>query len=349
MKATDARKYSPEQLEAFRQRAFELLAMGEKIETICRIFGVCEGTVYKWKRRAKQLSLEEAIKGGARGRPLGNGKLLTKEQEQKIREIVVGKNPGQMKFDFALWTRKAVRALIKSEFDIDISMSAVGDYLRYWGMTSQRPMKRAAEQNPERVKAWLEQEYPAISERSKKEGAIIYWADETAVKHDTNWVTGYSPKGKTPVLACPDGRWTTATMVSAISNQGLLRFKIQDKPMNQQLFVEFLEGLIHDEERKIFLIVDNLQVHKSRLVREWAEEHKERIELFFLPPYCPELNPDEYVNRAVKTEIRSRAPTKTPQLREKVSQFMEKMSCTVEWILNIFTNGPVAYAALNYK
>ena len=222
--------------------------------------------------------------------------------------MIVEKNPKQLKFDFALWTRRAVRALIKREFHIDLSLSTVGVYLRSWGMSVQRPARCAIERNDEQAVQCKQEQYPGIAWRAKAENAVIYWGDETAVKHDTNWVTGYAPKGQTPILKCHDGRWRTATMVSAISNQGLLRFKIQYKPMNQESFIEFLADPIEVEERKIFLIIDNLRVHKSKLVKQWVQAHKDRIKLFFLPPYSPELNPDEYVNRALKTDIRSRAP-----------------------------------------
>mgnify|MGYP002103559369 CR=1 FL=1 len=153
---------------------------------------------------------------------------------------------------------------------------------------------------------------------------MIYWSDETAIKHDTNWVSGHASKGQTPILKCHDGRWKTATMVSAISNQGLLRFKIQDKPMDQHLFISFLVGMIEDEQQKIFLIIENLRVHKSKLIPGWVEAHKDRIELFFLPPYSPNLNPDEYVNRALKTEIRSRASAKIESLKKLAIAFMGK-------------------------
>lgn len=224
-------------------------------------------------------------------------------------------------------------------------MTAVGVYLRSWGLTVQRPAKRAIEQDDERVRIWKLEEYPAIAKRAKAENAIIYWADETAVRHDTNWVTGYSPIGQTPILECYDGRWKTATMVSAISNQGLLRFKVQDKPLNQEDFIAFMEDLIEDEERKIFLIVDNLRAHKSKMVMQWASEHKDRIELFFLPPYSPELNPDEYVNRALKTDIRSRTPAQIEKLKDRTHKFMRKLARSARRILKIFEIEEVRYAA----
>ena len=303
MKATDARRHSKEQLEALRERAFAMRKAGSKITDISSALGVVEGTVYKWLRNARKTSQEQATKGGQRGRPKGIGAKLTVEQKSLLRKLIIEKNPKQLKFDFALWTRRAVRALINRKFGIDLSLSRVGVYLRSWGMTVQRPALRAIEQGSERVKKWKEHDYPEIATRAALENAVIYWSDETAVKHDSNWVTGYSTKGQTPILERHDGRWRTATMISAISNQGLLRFKIQDHAMNRESFIDFLEDLIEDELRKIFLIVDYPRGHTSKQVPAWTEAHKDRIELFFLPPYSPELNPDEYVNRAVKTDI----------------------------------------------
>lgn len=345
MKATDARRHSPEKLEILRERGFAMRREGFRVVEISRALGVVTGTVYKWLRNAKSTSEEQATTGGQRGRPKGVGAKLTPEQAQEIRRLIIDKNPQQLKFNFALWTRRAVKALIKRQYQIELSLHTVGVYLRSWGLSVQRPARRAIERNDQRVLQWKSEQYPEIAKRAKLEGAVIYWADETAVKHDTNWVTGYSLKGQTPILKCHDGRWKTATMVSAISNQGLLRFRVQDQPLNQHSFIEFLECMIKDEKRKIFLIVDNLRAHKSKLVTAWAQDHKDRIELFFLPPYSPEINPDEYVNRALKTDIRSRAPAKIESLKKRTQRFMSKMANSARKILKIFEIEQVRYAA----
>lgn len=260
MKATDARRHTPEKLEVLRERGFAMRREGFRAVEIAQALGVVRGTVYKWFRNAAASSEEQAMAGGQRGRPKGVGSKLTPEQEASIRSLIIDKSPKQLKFDFALWTRRAVIALIKREFKVELSLPTVGVYLRSWGMSVQRPTHRAIEQDDERVRQWKLEEYPNIAKRAKAENIVIYWSFERAIKHDFNWVTGYAPKGQTPILKGHDGRWKTATMVSAISNQGLQRFKIQDKPLDQHLFISFLEGMIKDEQQKIFLIVDNLRV-----------------------------------------------------------------------------------------
>ena len=346
-KATDARRHSNEGLKALREQGLRLLDEGKKVKEIAAFLGVAGSTVRKWRKNARENGADMAIEGGARGRRLGDKRLLTKVQEKQLRNWITDKTPQQLKLEFALWTRRAVKDLVYQEFGVELSLTAVGRYLKRFGMTSQRPMIRAYEQDPQKVQAWLDEEYPEIKRRSQEEGAIIYWADETAVKPDSNWVKGYAPKGETPILQRNDGRWKSTTMVSAVSNQGLLRFRLQNKAMNAELFIEFLEGLIQDEKRKVFLIVDNLSVHKSKTVRDWVSAHRDRIELFFLPPYSPELNPDEYVNRALKTKIRM-----TPAIEKGAErttavvayEFMQVMSKTIKHIKAIFTNRHVQYA-----
>lgn len=171
---------------------------GYRAVEIAKALGVVRGTVYKWFRNAASSSEEQAVEGGRRGRPKGIGAKLSKEQEAMIRRMIIERNPGQLKFDFALWTRRAVRALIKRELDVEISPATVGVYLRSWGMSVQRPARRAIEQDDARALAWKQAEYPAIAERAKVENAVIYWGDETAVKHDADWVTGYAPRAGRP-------------------------------------------------------------------------------------------------------------------------------------------------------
>jgi transposase len=237
--------------------------------------------------------------------------------------------------------------VIKILFDIEMPIRTVGEYLLRWGYTPQRPMKRALEQNPVKVEQWLDETYQTIAARAKAEGAVIYWGDETAVAEDGHWLRGYAPAGQTPVLAAPSKRHGLS-MVSAISNQGLVRFEFIEEAMNTDLFIGFMKRLIADSSQKVFLILDNLKVHHAKLVTAWLAERTDQIEVFYLPPYSPEINPDEYLNRDFKTELRSsdRAASKKALLHKAIA-FMERLVKTPERVMAYFKHSAVQYAALS--
>ena len=221
----------------------------------------------------------------------------------------------------------------------------IGKYLKRWGFTPQRPVKRALEQRPEQIAQWLKESYPAVLVRAKAEGAVIFWGDETAVKEDANWVRGFAPRGKTPVLATPT-RWDKLSMISAISPRGEVAFRIVEGTINAERFKEFLAALIEEAKRKIFLVVDNLRVHHATLVKEWLADKTDKIELVFLPPYAPESNPDEYLNRHFKTALRTGAVSHDKKtLLEKATAFMKQLATMPERVKAYFRHPAVAYAA----
>lgn len=196
------------------------------------------------------------------------------------------------------------------------------------------------------VQAWLRERYPAIAVRAKAEGAVIYWADETAVKEDTNWIRGFAPAGRTPVLEA-SARWGKLSMISAITNRGEISFQIVEGTINAERFIEFLERLIANAASKVFLIVDNLRVHHAKIVKTWAEKHADRIELFYLPPYAPESNPDEYLNHDFKTALRLEPPSRDDSaLLEKAKIIMQRIAALPERIRSYFEHPTAAYAAL---
>lgn len=234
--------------------------------------------------------------------------------------------------------------MIQVLFDIEMPIRTVGEYLLRWGYTLQRPMKRALEQNPVKVEQWLNDTYPTIAARAKAEGATIYWGEETAVAEEGHWLRGYTPAGQTPILAAPSKRHGLS-MVSAISNQGLVHFEFIEEAMNTDLFIGFMERLIADSSLKVFLILDNLRVHHAKLVTAWLAERKDQIEVFYLPPYSPEINPDEYLNRDFKTRLRSsdRASSKKA-LMQKTTAFMEFLAKTPERVIAYFKKSPAQHA-----
>ncbi len=345
MDKIDARKLPPEALEHIRRQAFVLRKRGHTWAHIAEVCGVHVGTVLKWARRAQADSVDAVIKGGQRGRRHGSGRTLTLAQEEQLRLKIMGSNPAQLQLEFALWNRRAVMLAIQRLFGIDMPIRTVGEYLRRWGFTPQRPVKRALEQDPARLKAWLEDEYPKIVRRAQAEDAEIYWGDETAIRQDSYWIRGYSMAGITPELRWPAGRHGSTSMISAITHQGLVRFSFVEGAINAERFIVFLQDLIHDAQRKVFLIVDNLRVHHANRVREWVAENTEKIRLFYLPPYAPELNPDEYLNRDLKTTIRSGPMANTAAaLLEKARVYMERIAAMPDRVRSYFSHQYVRYA-----
>lgn len=210
--------------------------------------------------------------------------------------------PDQLKLRYALWTREAVQQLMAQETGVKIAIRTLGEYLKRWGFTVQKPKKRAYEQRPAEVRQWLDQEYPAIHARAKAENAEIYWGDDTGLRSDSQHVRGYAPKGKTPVIRL-NAKRESINLISALTNQGKVRFRVFDGTMNADILIDFMKRLIKDAKRKVFLILDNLRVHHAKVVKAWLAEHKDEIEVFYLPSYSPELNPDEYMNCDLKAGV----------------------------------------------
>jgi hypothetical protein len=210
--------------------------------------------------------------------------------------------PDQLKMPFALWMREAVPDLIAQKFDIHYGLTMVGRLLRRWGFTPQKPVTRAYERNDEKISNWLKNEYPALRRRAKRENAEIYWEDETGLRGDHVAGRSYSPRGKTPVIRNTGQRFGCNT-ISAINNLGKMRFRVFKGSFTQVVMIDFLERLIRDAERKVILIANGHPVHRGRVVKEWLQEHKERIELIFIPGYASELNPDELPNQDLKSSV----------------------------------------------
>jgi len=271
---------------------------------------------------------------------------LTPEQELSIRKQIIDKHPDQLKLDFALWTRGAVRLLIKQDCGFEMPIRTVGEYLKRWGFTPQKPVKFACERNPEKVREWLTDTYPKISERAKSEGADIYWGDETGIRASDVRGRGFSLKGQTPVVQAT-ATYQNLSMVSAITNKGKVSWMIVDGSVNIERFIEFLERLLHDAERKVFLVLDNLKVHHGILVQDWAKQQKGNIELFYLPAYSPDLNPDEHVNADLKYGVGSRAPVRTKdKLKKAVAEHMAMLKATTTRIEKYFDDPAINYATV---
>ena len=287
----------------------------------------------------------ESLAKGQRGRRHGAQRDLTPEQEAEIKKLLIDKTPNQLKLSFALWTREAVRLLIQQRFYYEMPIRTVGEYLKRWGFTPQKPIKWAKEQSSPAVARWLLTEYPAIASRAKQEKGEIHWGDETGLQTGANVEKGYSPKGKTPVVRQTAKR-ERVNMISSITNQGQVRFMFYRDNMNSTRLIEFMRRLTKDAGRKVFLILDNLKVHHSHVVSGWLEKHKDKIEVFYLPSYSPELNPDEYLNNSLKGRVHSgERAQNAKQLESKARKHMRHLQNNRSKVRRFFEHPCAAYAA----
>lgn len=232
-----------------------------------------------------------AIRPACRGRSRGDGRILSPVQEEAIQRTIIDNRPEQLKMDFCLWSRGAVGQLIEQEYGIKLQVRSIGKYLTRWGFTPQKPIKRAYEQSPAAVQAWLDGEYPGIEERARHESAEIHWGDETALVNPEVRGRSYAPAGKTPVAFAVGGTRQKLSMIATVTNQGKTRWMIIDDAFDSEKLIEFLQALIQDAGKKVFLILDNLRVHHSKIVKAWVAERADQIELFYLPSYRPSSTP----------------------------------------------------------
>jgi transposase len=344
MKTIDARKLRTEVHQHNRNQAIRLFQAGKARREIAEIVGVHYGVVCRWIR-AWRTEGKKGLEIKKRGRDTGQQRVLSPGQEKELKKLLCEKNPRQMKLPFALWNRKAIQSVIYKLWRVRIAIRTIGDYMRRWGFTPQKPIKKAYEQSSKAVQEWLDHTYPDIQKIAKKENAEIYWGDETGVRNDCQHSRGYAPRGQTPVVEINAKRFAV-NMVSAINNQGLLRFMIYESNMNARVLIKFMRRLIKDAGRKVFLILDNLKVHHAKIVKAWLERHQDKIEVFYLPSYSPELNPDEYLNCDLKTGIRSSSPARNQkELKGKILSHMRMLQKRADRIQKYFKHPSIKYAA----
>jgi len=344
MEKFDARKLSTDAQQEIRYQVIRLKGKGHKRSEISEITGVHPGTISAWCTLYKTGG-KEALMIKKRGRPEGSCRTLFDYQEKEVQKALIDKCPDQMKLPFALWTRVAVQQYIRERYRIKMPIRTVGEYLSRWNFTPQKPLKKAYKQNSVAVNNWLKEEYPAIKERAKTELAEIHWGDETGLCNDSYHGRSYAPKGKTPAIKLHP-RCQRVNLISSITNQGKVRFMVYKDKMNSQTFIKFMKRLIKDTDKKLFLILDNLKVHHSYVVKDWLTDHKDEIEVFYLPSYSPELNPDEYLNCDLKSGVHSETPARTAdQLKRKAISHLRKLQKLPGRVANYFKHPKINYAA----
>ena len=344
MQLGDARKLDQKTQEALRHRAVLLVETGATHAAAAAAVGVHRGTVSRWcgrYRRAGASGLDKA----KRGRRAGDQRLLTAADCRRVRGWITAKCPDQMRLPFALWTAQAVRELISRKLGKELGLSTMQLYLKRWGFSSQKPLKRATQRDPQKIKAWLELDYPRIAARAKREKAVIYWSDETGINNQDQIGKGYAPKGQTPVLHQTAQKFSTS-MIAAVSNRGLMRFRLYEGALNVDIFIDFMKRLVRDAKQKIFLIVDNLRVHHAKKVVQWLATQKHKIEIFYLPAYAPEHNPDEYLNNDLKQQIKNKPrASDRPALIAATTSILKSIQKRPQRVASYFRAKHVRYAA----
>jgi transposase len=348
MTRMDARRLSPDAQEDLRRRVVYAVREDGMLPAVAaRTFGVCRQSVAAWVAQVQDGGTRAlaARRRGPKVRPR-----IDAAAERDIIRSIRKDCPDQLLLPFALWTREAVAARVRQRTGREISIWTAGRYLKRWNMTPQRPMRRAYERDPAAVKAWLAERYPAIKQRAKGENALILWGDEMGLRSDDAIGRTYAPRGQTPVVPAT-GRRFGCNMISAISNLGQLWFMVFKDRLNAPVFIEFLGRLLRagGEGRKLFLIVDSHPAHKAAKVARWLEEEpverSGRLELFFLPGYSPELNPDECLNQDTKQAMRKNRPRDQQEMMSKVRSHLHRRKKQPQVVKRFFEEKHVHYAA----
>jgi transposase len=340
----DARQLSDEVLEALRLRALRGCQLGFSEADVADLLGVAPETVSRWWTAYAAGGLE-AIPGDRTGRPVGIGRTLGDEQARRIQDLIDHHSPEQLGIAAATWSRKAVRDLIRAECGIAMPVRTVGEYLKRWGYTAKVPRRRAKDQDPDEVDEWLNETYPAIEGRAAREGAEIHWCDETGARADEPPRRGYAREGDPAWVEVPKPH-IRMNLVATITNEGEVHFLTYKESMTGARFITFLEGLLSETTRKVFLILDRLPAHEAKAVADWVAAHADRIELFWLPKYAPERNAEEYLNNDLKGAIGAESlPGSQGELRSRIEWFMSKLVQLPERVRNYFQHPYVQYAA----
>ncbi len=335
----DGRRLDHKTREQIRIRAVARVEAGESPEEVVKALGFHRSCIYEWLAKAREGG-DEALK--ARAIP-GRPPKLTGAQLRRVYQIVTSKNPLQLKFRFALWTRGMVRELIRDEFGVRLSEVSVGRLLRRLGLSPQKPLYRAYQQDRQAVEQWKREQYPRIRKAAKRLGANIYFADESHIRSDTHQGRTWAAVGHTPVVTSTGARFSVH-MVSAVSPRGELRFMTTKGRFTAEKFIDFLKRLLHNAEAPIFLIVDGHPVHRAAKVRRFVDKTQGQLRLFYLPPYAPELNPDELVWNHLKNHRIGRTRVMGPDdLKEKVIACLRSLQRMPDTVRAFFHESNVRY------
>jgi transposase len=334
---------------ALRTRAVRAVLEGMTQAEAARVFGVHHNAVNRWIKRYREGGWP-GLGEQRRGRRPGEQAALSESQQQEVIALVRESTPDQLGLAGFLWTREAVAELIGQRYGRWLARTTVGGYLRGWGFSPQRPQRRALEQNPAAGARWLTTDYPAICAQARREGGVVLWLDEMGVRSAAAAGRSWAPVGQTPVIK-RTGKRFRVNMISAISNAGMLRFRLFVGSFTGAVFIDFLGRLLRDGGgRKVHLIVDGHPVHRAKAVSAWVGRHADRIELHFLPGYSPELNPVELLSHDVKADAAGRRRPRSAgelrgELRDELRGYLRRRQRQPEVLVRFFDHSTTRYAA----
>jgi transposase len=341
MTKQDGRKLDHKSLETLRIIAVRRVTEGgEKPSEVMRSLGLCRTSIYPWLRAHKRKGPQSLLMRKSSGpKPK-----LSAQQRQQVLRWIVGKDPRQYGLDFGLWTRQIVAHLIEEKFGIRMKLTAVGRLLARLNITPQKPLRRAYERDPEAIEKWIRQDYPRLRKRAKKRGAAIFFLDEAGFSSEPNLGRTYGYKGKTPVVRTT-GQRQKINAISAVSAKGGFWSRTYSGTLNAGRFVEFLKAFRRGGRGKVFLVVDGHPSHRAKSVAAYVASCRGDLELHFLPPYAPDLNPDEFVWQYAKTNGAAKRPLrKNESLTERVKSDLDAIKRKPELVRSFFHAPSVVYA-----
>jgi transposase len=335
----DGRTLSHETSETIRRQAVQRVNEGEAPSAVIKGYGLCRTTIYKWLRAARRGG---AAALAARKHP-GRRPALTPRQKLQVRGWINGKDPRQYGFDFGLWTRQIVAALIAQKFGVRLGVTAVGRLLAELDITPQKPLRRAYERDPVAIERWTTIVFPRLRARAARVGAKIFFLDEAGVRSDQVLGRTWGLRGQTPEVPT-SGRRQSVSAISAVNARGAFWYEIYTERLNAPRFVALLRHFMRGRQGPVFLILDRHPAHIAKMVAHYVQQLAGRLELHFLPGYAPELNPDEFVWNHLKRQGVSKTPLRRDEsLHSRVQSDLAAIQSRPALVRSFFHAPSVAY------
>lgn len=296
------------------------------------LFDVSRASVYRWLAADREGGKDALVTKKAPGRV----PTLTLAQEHRLFQAMRKKTPEDFGFDFTLWTRELVAKVIEKLFRKTLSLPSISRLLQRLSITYKKPELRARERDQKAVMKWKRTTLPRIRSMARSMRATIFYGDEAGLQSDHNAGMTWGPKGET-VLVKKTGFREKVNLLSAISKPGGLRFMLVEGGIDAAKFCTFLDRLMKGRRRPVFLIMDNASIHRSKVVKEHVSSYNGKLRLYFLPPYSPDLNPDELVWNDLKTRgVYRRALNGKGDLRKRALSHMRSLQKNPRKVAGMF-------------